>query len=97
MSDEAQQLTDHELEIQSTDLNNTPYKKQRAGLIWDTVASGYVKSGGLSIPPHDYIALTYTGSNLTGVVFKDGGASGTTVATLTLAYTGSQLDSVTKS
>ena len=44
----------------------------------------------------DYIGLTYTGSNLTGVVYKSGGASGATLATLTLAYTGSRLDSVTK-
>jgi hypothetical protein len=53
---------------------------------------------GLSIPEHDYIALSYTGTNLTGVVYKEGGASGTTVATLTLAYDGSDnLTSVTKS
>lgn len=53
---------------------------------------------GLEIPAHDYIALSYTGSNLTGVVYKDGGAGGTTVATLTLAYDGSNnLTSVTKS
>ena len=53
---------------------------------------------GLEIPDHDYIALSYTGSNLTGVVYKDGGASGTTVAILTLAYDGSDnLTSVTKS
>jgi len=52
---------------------------------------------GLGIPEHDFIALSYTGENLTGVVYKTGGASGTTVATLTLAYTGSRLDSVTKS
>jgi hypothetical protein len=53
---------------------------------------------GLSIPEHDYIALSYTGTNLTGVTYKEGGASGTTVATLTLAYDGSDnLTSVTKS
>ena len=52
---------------------------------------------GLEIPAHNYIALSYTGENLTGVVYKDGGSGGTTVATLTLAYTGSRLDSVTKS
>ena len=47
---------------------------------------------------YDYIALTYDGSdNLTGVVFKDGGAGGTTVSTLVLSYTGSRLDSVTQS
>jgi hypothetical protein len=53
---------------------------------------------GLSIPTHDYISCTYTGSNLTGVVYKTGGSSGTTVATLTLTYDGSNnLTSVTKS
>jgi hypothetical protein len=52
---------------------------------------------GLSIPANDYIALGYTGSNLTSIVYKSGGASGTTVATLTLAYSGSNLISVTKS
>ena len=45
---------------------------------------------------YDYIGLTYTGDNLTGVVFKTGGAGGTTISTLTLAYTGARLDSVTK-
>lgn len=53
---------------------------------------------GLDIPAHDYISLSYTGSNLTGVVYKSGGSGGTTVATLTLAYDGSNnLISVTKS
>jgi hypothetical protein len=49
---------------------------------------------GLDIPKHDNIALTYTGENLTAVAYKVGAS---TVATLTLAYTGSRLDSVTKS
>jgi hypothetical protein len=53
---------------------------------------------GLSIPEHDYIALSYTGTNLTGVVYKTGGSGGTTVATLTLAYDGNDnIISVTKS
>jgi hypothetical protein len=57
-----------------------------------------VAVSGLEIPDHDYIALSYTGSNLTGVVYKTGGSGGTTVATLTLAYDGSNnLTSVTKS
>jgi hypothetical protein len=51
---------------------------------------------GLVLTTYDYIALTYTGTNLTGVVFKTGGVGGTTVSTLTLAYTGSRLDTVTK-
>ena len=53
---------------------------------------------GLEVPAHDYIDLSYTGANLTGVVYKDGGSGGSTVATLTLAYDGSNnLISVTKS
>ncbi|HDK42891.1 MAG TPA: hypothetical protein ENG87_05910 [Candidatus Pacearchaeota archaeon] len=45
---------------------------------------------------YDYIELSYTGSNLTGVIYKTSGSGGTTVATLTLSYTGSQLDSVAR-
>lgn len=53
---------------------------------------------GLEIPPHDYVSNTYTGSNLTQTVFKRGGASGITVATLTMTYDGSNnLLTVTKS
>jgi hypothetical protein len=46
---------------------------------------------GLEIPEHNKIELTYTGDNLTTVVYKLGA---TTVASLTLTYTGSRLDSV---
>lgn len=53
---------------------------------------------GLSIPEHDYISLAYTGANLTGVVYKSGGVSGQTVATLALTYDGSgNLLTITKS
>ena len=45
---------------------------------------------------YDYISLSYTGDNLTGVVYKTGGSGGTTIATLTLAYSGSTLTTVTK-
>lgn len=51
---------------------------------------------GLTPTAFDYVALSYTGTNLTGVVFKTGGSGGTTIATLVLAYTGSRLDTVTK-
>lgn len=49
--------------------------------------------------PKDYDAITlgYTGDNLTTVVYKTGGTSGSTVATLTLAYTGSVLNSIARS
>ena len=42
---------------------------------------------GLEIPTHDYISNTYDGSgNLTTVTYKRDGASGITVATLTMTY-----------
>jgi len=53
--------------------------------------------GSLVKEAYDYIGLTYTGDNLTTVIYKKDGASGTTVATLTLAYTGARLDTVTRS
>lgn len=55
-------------------------------------------TSGLAIPAHDYIANTYTGSNLTEVVYRTGGASGAVVATLALTYDGSgNLLTVTRS
>ncbi len=44
---------------------------------------------GLNIPIHDYVFCSYTGSNLTGVIYKVGGSAGVTVATLVLTYDGS--------
>jgi hypothetical protein len=54
---------------------------------------------GLEIPTHDYISNTYDGNNnLTVAVYKRGGASGTTVATLTMTYDGNDnLLTVTRS
>lgn len=43
---------------------------------------------GLAIPEHNRIELTYTGANPTTIVYKQGGASGTVVAMLTLTYDG---------
>lgn len=51
---------------------------------------------GLSVPKHDYISLAYSGSSLTGVVYKVSGSGGTTVGDLTLAYSGTVLTSVTR-
>ena len=59
-------------------------------------SAGEVLVSSLVPEKYDYISLGYTGSNLTSVVYKSGGASGTTVATLTLAYSGSDLTSVTR-
>lgn len=62
-----------------------------------TANTSLASIAGLTIPAHDYISLGYTGTNLTSVVYKTGGSGGTTVATLTLTYSGSSLISVTKS
>lgn len=56
-----------------------------------------IDASGLVPKEYDYIALSYTGTNLTGVAYKKNGSGGTTVATLTLAYTGTQLDTITRS
>ena len=61
---------------------------------------------GFNIPQHDYVDLNYVGAtnNLDTVVYKEGGASGTTVATLTFTYVGgvpaiddAKIDTVTRS
>lgn len=53
---------------------------------------------GLEIPAHDYIAMDNDADGLLlSVVYKSGGASGTTVATLTFTYdSNDNLASVTK-
>lgn len=43
----------------------------------------------LGVPPHDYVFNTYTGTNLTQVVYRRGGATGAIVATLVMTYDGS--------
>jgi hypothetical protein len=52
---------------------------------------------GLAIPEHDFISLTYTGVNPTTVIYKQGGAAGVAVATLTMTYDGNNnVTSITK-
>jgi hypothetical protein len=47
---------------------------------------------GLNIPQHDAVAISYHGStnNISTVIYKTGGSSGATVATLTFAHTPTQ-------
>lgn len=53
---------------------------------------------GVLVPKiYDYIALTYTDNNPTTVVYKTGGASGTTQATLTITYSGDNISTITRS
>lgn len=60
----------------------------QGGAVFQEIVSGIANQ------PHDEIALSYTGTNLTGVVYK---LAGVTVATLTLGYTGDNLTSVVRS
>ena len=64
-----------------------------------TIKGSAASIAGFAIPAYNYISLgSYSGTNPTSIVFKSGGASGTTVATLTLAYDGSgNLISILKS
>lgn len=41
---------------------------------------------GISIPKHDYLALSYTGQNLTKVTYKSGGIVGQVVCVINLTY-----------
>ena len=63
------------------------------------ITNGYLQTLNSLVPSvYDYISLSYTGSNVTTVVYKNGGSGGTTVSTLTLTYDGNDnLTSVTKS
>ena len=55
-------------------------------------------SHGLKVPEHDYVGMSYSGSNMTQAIYKMGGPNGTTVATVTLGYDGNgNLTSVTAS
>ena len=56
-----------------------------------------IDMGKLVPKEYDYISLSYTDDDLTGVVYKTGGSGGTTVATLTLTYTDNVLQSVERS
>ena len=77
--------------VADTTINPATEEKQ------DNAITELEKLVGFEIGEYDYISLGYTGSNLTTVIYKTGGAGGTTVATLTLGYDGSDnLITVTK-
>jgi hypothetical protein len=69
----------------------------------ETVRKRIEGIAGFTIEGYDYIALTYVAAGngageIETATFKSGGASGTTIATLTLAYdSNDKLTSVTKS
>ena len=57
---------------------------------------------GLYIPQHDYVIMTYVASGngvgeIETITYKQGGASGTTVAVMTLGYdSNNKLETITK-
>ena len=55
---------------------------------------------GLYIPTHDHITISPSTAPSTGtqtVTYKEGGASGTTVATVTITYVSGDVSSVVRS
>lgn len=84
----------HKRKISEIDSGETEsWVSSDGGTTWhpqmsDTDGRSLVLTG--LVPHHyDYISLSYTGSNMTGVVYKEGGSGGSTVATLALTYDGS--------
>ena len=57
---------------------------------------------GLYIPQHDYVVMTYVAAGngvgeIDTITYKQGGASGTTVAVMTLGYdSNNKLETITK-
>ena len=68
----------------------------------DDVETSLDAIAGFVVDPYDYVTLTYVPSGngagqIATAVYKTGGAAGTTVATLTLAYDASnRISSITK-
>ena len=78
------------------DANISTLAKESGGNL-DDIKTGIDTLNSLVPFVYDYVALDYTGDNLTEVSFKLGGPSGAEISTLTLAYTDDKLTSVTKS
>lgn len=76
--------------------NKTPNSPATAGN-QSSLISNLQTLNSLVPTQYDFISLEYTGTDLTTVIYKLGGATGTPVSTLTLAYISSVLQSVTKS
>lgn len=63
--------------------------RDNAASVTDDGALKVVAIEGFLIPEHDYVQMSYTDSNLTGVTYKAGGSGGAIVGALTLTYDGS--------
>jgi len=84
----------HKRKISSIDSGETEsWVTSDGGTTWHPQMSDYegraVVLTGLIPHNYDYISMSYTGSNLTGVEYKEGGVAGTVVANLAITYDGS--------
>jgi hypothetical protein len=62
-----------------------------------TIASQLANPVNTLVPAvFDHLTLSYTGDDLTGIVYRQGGTSGTVVATLALGYAGGRLTTVAR-
>jgi hypothetical protein len=55
---------------------------------------------GLDLPPHDYITISPSTAPSSGnqvITYKEGGASGTTVATVTITYASGDVSTIVRS
>lgn len=78
--------------ISNSYLSNNPDIRSASRTIGN--AEFQLIGNGLVPEAYDELVLSYTGADLTGVVYK---LSGATIATLTLSYTSGNLTSVTRS
>lgn len=84
-----------------TDGEIADFGSSDGGTIWHAkkvdTSGRTVTVNGLVPHEYDYIGLSYTENDLTGVIYKTGGSGGTTVATLVLTYDVSgNLETITK-
>lgn len=71
--------------------------KRVAGYHW--TGSAWERDGAGALVPgnYDFIGIAPSTAAPTTITFKSGGSGGTTVATLTLAYDGTDITSITRS
>lgn len=94
-------MAGNENEIHKLEHDDTYHTKKSSTWVPDGTGN-LVRLGAnsLNLPAYDYMSRTLTNSTTETYTYKTGGASGTTVATVTIVYTDSTLatiSSVTKS
>lgn len=86
--------------IGPSDTGDNIEAKRVANYTWNPITAGWERAGNGLVPAtFDYISIpSYdVNNNPLTVIYKTGGASGTTVCTLTITYSGSNIATVTRS